>query len=111
MNGDKLYLKHIWDSIIRIEKFTGEVSFEDFMSDEMRQSAVVRETEIIGEAVKNLSKNFKKRHAKVPWQEAINMRNKLIHEYFGVDLEIVWETINEDLPKLKKLLVVLRKGK
>ena len=64
--------------------------------------AVVRNLEIIGEAAKHVSKTIRERNKDIPWSEMVSMRNKVTHEYFGVDMEILWKTITEDLPELKK---------
>jgi len=102
MKKDKAYLKHILDAISDIEKFTEGVTKEEFYGNKEKQYAVLRALEIIGEATKNLSEELKAKHRQVPWREITGMRDKLIHEYFGVNLELVWETIKSDLPKLKE---------
>ncbi len=106
MEHDKVYIQHILDAIGAIEKYTDEVSAEKFLDGEnrMMQDAVIRELEIVGEAVKRLSDNLKEDTLDVPWRDIGDMRNVLIHEYFGVDLEIVWETLQSDIPQLKKIL-------
>lgn len=101
MEKDDIYVKHILDAIRSIEQYTNNLDYKSFTENKMVQDAVIRELEIIGEAVKNLSENFKLKHPETPWQIIADTRNKLIHEYFGVDMEIVWQTIKEDLPKLK----------
>jgi len=99
--GDKLYLRDILNSIKKIEKYVYKLSYKEFSKNLMIIDAVVRNFEIIGEATKNLSKEIKFSHPEVPWKEIAGMRNKVIHEYFGVNLKIVWKTINERLPELK----------
>ncbi len=98
----ELYLRDILDSIIKIENFVKNLSYEKFVESEMVQDAVIRNIEIIGEAVKNLPDETKKLQPDIPWNKIIDMRNKVIHEYFGVDTEILWKTITDDLPKLKQ---------
>jgi len=71
----------------------------------MAHTAVIRELEVVGEATKNISVEFKKSHLNIKWPEIIGMRNKLIHEYFDIDTELVWQTIIKDLPELKKELI------
>ena len=105
MKRDKVYLKHILDAISNIEKFMEGVSKEAFFSNVEKQYAVLRGLEIIGEATKNLSDKLKTKYPQVPWKETAGMRDKLIHQYFGVDLELVWETIRTDLPELKNQIV------
>jgi uncharacterized protein with HEPN domain len=97
----EVFLHHILESIESIERFTNKVAQNEFRLNDEKQSAVIRKIEIIGEAVKNIPTDFKKKYPTIPWEEAAGMRNKLIHEYFGVDLFLVWKTIKSDLPKLK----------
>jgi len=101
---DKLYFKDILDAISKIEKYTKNLSYEEFFNNLMVIDAVVRNLEIIGEATKNLSKEIKSQYPEIPWREMADMRNKLIHEYFGIDLEIVWKTVKYRIPELKKNL-------
>ncbi|RLE94618.1 MAG: hypothetical protein DRN04_02690 [Thermoprotei archaeon] len=98
----KLFLYDILEAIERIENYTKNMSYRDFLRDRKTQDAVIRNLEIIGEAAKNLPKNIKKRYPKIPWRALSEMRDKLIHAYFGVSLSIVWETIKNDLPVLKQ---------
>ena len=98
-----LYLKDILGAVEKIEGYTKGVSFEEFCSNEMAQDAVIRNFEIIGEAAKQVPGQIKSLYKDVPWKEMAGMRDKVIHEYFGVDLDIVWKTIKR-LPDLKKLL-------
>jgi len=104
MEKDRLYIKHILDAILAIDQFTMNVEFEGFLKNKLLQDGVVRELEIIGEASKKLSSDFKDSHKELPWQDITGMRDKLIHEYFGVDLIVVWETVKQDLPNLKQKL-------
>ena len=99
--SDKLYLKDIFDSIEKIESYINNLNYEEFSEDLMVIDAVVRNLEIIGEATKNLSKEIKSSYPEIPWKEIAGMRNKVIHEYFGVNFKIVWKTIKERLPELK----------
>lgn len=103
----KLYLTDIVDSISRIEEYTRGFSFEDFKNDLKTIDAVVRNFEVIGEAAANLPEEFREKYSKIPWSQIIAMRNKVIHEYFGIDPEIIWKTVQEDLPELKKELEVI----
>lgn len=107
MKDDSVYLKHILDSINKIGRFIEGFEFEEFQDDDLVQDAVARELEIIGEASNKLSSSFKENNKNVPWEKIISMRNQLIHEYFGVDNKIVWDTCKEDLPGLKTLLLKL----
>jgi len=101
---DAKLIEHIFAATEAIEKFTKGKSKEDFIKEEMLSSAVIKKFEIIGEACSRLSEDFRTTHTNIPWKEIIGMRNILIHDYFGTDLEGVWNSIEEDLPKLKERL-------
>lgn len=105
----EIFLKHISESIKEIENYTKRISKEKFSKDIKTQDAVVRRIEIIGEAVKNLPKDFKKKHPEISWREITGMRDMLIHEYFGIDFNIVWKTVKKDIPQLKKNILELLK--
>lgn len=98
----KIFIRHILDSINDIEKYTHHTSKEKFVKMKMMQDAIIRRVEVIGEAVKNISISFRKTYPHIPWQDMAGMRDILIHEYFGVNIGIVWKTIQKDIPKLKK---------
>jgi len=100
----KLYLNDIVDSMRSIINYTKNLSFERFSGDKKTIDAVVRNFEIIGEATKHIPSKIKNQHPDIPWKEMAGMRDKIIHEYFGVDLDIVWKTIKTRLPKLKSTL-------
>ena len=103
MGKDSVYLKHILDAINVIEEYIKGIDFEEFQEhkNKLIQDGVIRELEIVGEAVKNISADFRNFHGEIPWKDTAGMRDKLIHVYFGVDLEAVWQTVQKDLPKLK----------
>lgn len=100
--SDLVYIKHILEAISKIEKYIGDVSYDEFSKNDMVVDAVVRELEIIGEASRNISQELKDKHPDLPWRESSGMRNFLIHEYFGVNAKTVWDTCRLDLPGLKK---------
>src|SRR3989338_33202 len=101
MKRDEVYLKHILGAIQSIGQYLGPIkSYDQFLLRENKMicDAVVRQLEIIGEAAKNLSEKTRGKENTLQWKEIAGMRDKLIHEYFEVDLEIVWSTVKEDLP-------------
>lgn len=97
----KLFIKDLLECINKIEDFVGEMSFDEFMKDEKTKSAVVREIEVMGEAVKNIPSSIRERYKDIPWNQMAKTRDKIIHFYFGVDYEIVWRVIRERLPEIK----------
>ncbi len=99
---NSIYLQDIIQAIDQIEKYTIDVSFEQFVQEDMRHDAVIRQLEIIGEAANKLSKEFHTLHPDFPIQQAIALRNFLIHGYDEVNLEVVWKTIHTDLRVVKK---------
>ncbi|MFH0791884.1 MAG: DUF86 domain-containing protein [bacterium] len=103
----KLYLEDIKEAIDKIEKYTSDLSFEEFVQNIMAIDAVIRNLTVIGEAAKNIPEKVKMENPDVLWNEAIGMRNKAIHEYFGIDEEILWKTIEEDLPIFRKQILGL----
>ena len=96
----RVYCADILDSGAAILEFVKDLAFEEFCNDRKTYSAVIREFEIIGEAVGKLPEELKGRRPEVEWQDIKDFRNLLTHEYFGVDLEIVWKIIEDDLPGL-----------
>ena len=90
------------DSIELIQEYLIETKKADFLRDTEKQDSVIRRIEIIGEATKNIPISFKKKYPKIPWQDISDMRNKIVHEYFGIDLGITWEVARKDIKDLKK---------
>jgi len=99
------YLHDIVDAIDDIMQFTQGIAFEQFQSDKKTVYAVVRCLEVIGEAVKKIPKAQKDKYPDIPWREIADMRNKLIHEYFGVDVDVLWDTVQEDIDQVKQAAI------
>jgi uncharacterized protein with HEPN domain len=98
---DRAYLQHIQDAIHEIENFSRNLtSASDLKDRSLERAGIERMLTIIGEAAKNISSEFKESHPGIPWKKATGMRDKLIHHYFGVDYEAVWETLERDIPEL-----------
>jgi len=95
------YLKHILDEIIFIIAHTQDLSFKDFLQDDVLQRATTRSIEIMGEATKNISPDFRRKYQEIEWKEIAAMRDKIIHFYFGIKWEIVWDVIKNKIPALK----------
>ncbi len=97
-------LHHIQDEISFITKSTSNRSKSDFLEDEVLKRAVVRSIEIIGEAVKKLPTDFKNKHMDIDWRAIAGTRDRLIHGYFGIDYEIIWDIVEKEIPHLKNFL-------
>jgi len=96
------YIRDVIDAIDKTQKFTEGLTYDIFMEDAKTAFAVVRALEIIGEAVKNIPEFLRAKYPEIPWKEMAGMRDKLIHEYFGVKYEIVWDTVKIEIPDLKE---------
>jgi uncharacterized protein with HEPN domain len=104
------YLQHILEAIDNIQDYTAGMDLDAFMADRKTRDAVIRNLEVIGEACNNVAKNnsiFAAEHSNVPWGFAYEMRNALSHGYFTVDHAIVWQTVQQDLPKLQSQILAL----
>ncbi|MDD3487312.1 MAG: DUF86 domain-containing protein [Candidatus Moranbacteria bacterium] len=101
---DENYLQHIRDAIKAIDGYMDGFDYESFSQDKKTIDAVVYQLAVIGEAANNLGSDFRSKHPSIPWRNMVDMRNFVIHEYFGINPETVWSTVADDLPKLKGLI-------
>ncbi len=101
---DSLFLEHILQSLDRIEELLTRTSREEFERDWVVQDALIRELEIVGEAAGRITSDLARCHPEIPWKEITGLRHKLIHDYFAVDLEIVWRTATEEASGLRPLV-------
>ena len=107
MSAQRLYSDYIRDMIEyaeKAERFVQGVQFDDFANDEEKILAVTRALEIIGEAAAHIPKHIRDKYPQIPWRKIIGMRNKVTHDYFGVDVQVTWRTVNEDLYPLRQSL-------
>ena len=100
----RLFLTDMEDAVAKIEGWVREVSYENFAANQMLQDAVVRNLEILGEAAKNIPEEMRCRYPDIPWKRVAGFRDIAIHDYFGVDLEIVWKIITEGIATIKPFL-------
>lgn len=103
----KVFLEDIQESISKIQAYTANLSFAELKLDNKTLDAVVRNLEIIGEAVKNIPENIRIQYASIEWKKISGLRDMLIHEYFGIDAAIIWDIIQNKLPALQKELKIL----
>jgi len=100
-SGDKFRLQHILDAVQEIESYLVDVEFDDFIQNSMMRFACIKQMEIIGEASDHVTEALKAEFTEIEWGQIKGMRNVFVHEYFGVDVTIVWEIIKVDIPDLK----------
>ena len=100
MSNDRVYLMYIRDSLHEVQMFIQGESYESFLENRMVQNAVMRSFEVVGEAARRISPKLREAHPETPWRLMSDFRNKLIHDYFGLDLEVIWRTATEDTPLL-----------
>jgi len=106
--GDRIRLQHILDAILEIEGYLHETDSNNFMQNSMMRFACIKQMEIIGEASNHISDETKAKFSGIEWEQIVGMRNVFVHEYFGVDTNLVWEIIQNDIPELKgKIIQIL----
>ena len=105
--SDAAFLEDILICVKKAQEFVQGMTYKEFTEDEKTYYAVIRAFEIIGEASKRISSGFRDKHPELPWKLMTGMRDKMIHDYFGVDLEVVWKTVNQNLPSVEPQLRLL----
>lgn len=105
----QLFFQDILESIDKITDYTLKIDYDDFRYNNMIIDAVIRNFEIIGEAAKHISEEYKEKYPELPLREMTGMRNVLIHDYLGIDYQFIWQTIKDDLPQLKVIIVKIIK--
>lgn len=109
MKKDKAFISHILDEINYLLEETRDLDYESLMKSETLKRALIRSLEVIGEATKNLSKEFREKYPNIEWKEIAGLRDKLIHSYFNVDWDIVWDVVTNLIPNLKgKIDIILK---
>jgi uncharacterized protein with HEPN domain len=103
-----LLVEDIWEAIEKIQRYVAGLDHDTFIKDDKTIDSVVRNLEIIGEAANRLPEDFRARHPEIEWRKIIGLRNRIVHDYFNIDVEIVWEIIKKDLPNLKSKLSLIR---
>lgn len=106
---DKDYLYDIWEAMHRILDYTGGLDYDQFMRDQKTQDAVVRNLQVMGEATKKLSCQLREAYPHIPWREIAGMRDKVVHEYFGINYDIVWTVISRDIPQVFPYIEVIHR--
>jgi uncharacterized protein with HEPN domain len=103
-----LLVEDIWEAIEKIQRYVAGLDQDNFIKDDKTIDSVVRNLEIIGEAANRLPEDFRAQHPEIEWRKIIGLRNRIVHDYFSIDVEIVWEIIQTDLPNLKSKLSIIR---
>lgn len=103
----KLFLKDMLEGIQKIMKYTKGKSYEEFVNDELLVDGVIRNLEVLGEAAKNIPQSFRKNYPDVEWKKIAGLRDILIHEYFGIDYEVLWDIIQNKIPKINEDIQVI----
>ena len=105
-----VFLDHILECIDLIEDYSEGISETEFMNSASLQDMIIRRIEIIGEAVKNLPSDLKREHPEIPWRDIAGLRDIVVHQYFGLDLELIWDVVTRDIPDLKPKILEIQGG-
>lgn len=106
----KMFIEDILEAMNKIERYIKDLDYEEFARNEMVVDAVIRNLEVIGEASKNVPESVRERYSEIPWKRMIGLRNIAIHEYFGIDLSIIWEIITKNIPETRSMIEKLLKN-
>jgi len=106
-----LLVEDIWEAIEKIERYVSGLDHEAFIRDDKTVDSVVRNLEIIGEAANRIPENIRAQYSEIEWRKIIGLRNRIVHDYFSIDVEIVWEIVQKDLPIFKSKLSLVRDPK
>lgn len=108
MKSDSVYIEHIIEALDKITLYIEGQTRNSFLQNSEKQDAVIRQLEIVGEATKRVSSEVRRKNSEIPWTEMAGIRDKLIHDYIGVDLWIVWETAKSDVPEIRQMIKNLK---
>jgi uncharacterized protein with HEPN domain len=107
----ELLIEDLWEAVGKVERYTDGLDHDRFVQDEKTIDSVVRNFEVIGEAAWKLPLEFRDRHSDVPWKKIIGLRHRIVHDYFDIDLEIIWQILERDIPSFKQNLLMIREKK
>ncbi len=102
------YINDVLDAMTKAQGFLQDIPYDEFIKEDKTQFATVRAIEIIGEATKNIPPSVRKKYPQIPWRDIAGMRDKVVHEYFGLNLKVIWKTVKEDIPSVKPLFEKLK---
>ena len=100
--GDKIRLQHVLDAIETIKGYVGDADFDVFSENSMMRDACIRQLQVVGESCRNVTFELREKYPEIPWKQIVGLRIIVIHEYFGVDENVIWEIIQNDLPSFKR---------
>jgi uncharacterized protein with HEPN domain len=107
----ELLIEDLWEAVEKVERYTVGFDHDSFVQDEKTIDSVVRNFEIIGEAANKLPPEFRENHPDVQWKKILGLRHRIVHDYFDIDVEIIWQIIEKDIPALKQNLQLIKQSK